>query len=212
MNPFLKLARRFLRVADQRESEREILPTTFAALESASGLTNREGIGLTNPDANESSSEGPPEIVNEPPSASRVVALRSLHEFITGKVVEAHAANAEGMRLRAAGLDSSLADFLLAEILSAIRQGIADAIAILELQSGESWTRGIRAAHFGREIRNAQQALAVADLQSSRLDFVVGRLVNQSAGAVTEAGGARGVRGNAPLPFLLPASFVSCSR
>lgn len=99
--------------------------------------------------------------------------LKNARDFIIRDLAKAHAADADAMRLRAASHDPSQADFRLAELISRIRGEVSQIVDFLESGSGERWTVGIKASHFVREVRNAAQALALADLQAARLNFVV---------------------------------------
>jgi hypothetical protein len=67
----------------------------------------------------------------------------------------------------------------LAEAIAGIRIELGEAVALLERESGERWTPGLRVSQFARELRGAEAHLKVADIISGRLDFVIDHLAGE---------------------------------
>ena len=102
-----------------------------------------------------------------------VAQLVSARDSIVATLAAAHAADTDCIRARSLGRDSSEEDLKRAELIALARARISQAVDLLEQQRGSDCIIGVKASHFAGEIRNAQQALAIADVQASRLNFVV---------------------------------------
>jgi hypothetical protein len=107
--------------------------------------------------------------------------VSSARDALARKLKRAKDVELEASALRLSGRDSSTLDLELADLLVAIRIDLNAITDEIERTCGEHFTPGMRLAHFGKELRNARQALRVAEIQHERIGFVLDQLKSQPA-------------------------------
>jgi len=112
--------------------------------------------------------------------------LRSARASIASKLAEAHRVDEEVKTSRLLGRDASAQELTFAQLLSDIRKELSAIVDELQSHNGERWTPGLRASHFGRELRNARDVLTATDRQLDRLNFVTCHIADMPPTAPVE--------------------------
>lgn len=108
--------------------------------------------------------------------SSLLQGLTFRRETIAANLTLARSLEGRAQHLRLAARDASAVELQLAEIIAEIRGELREVVDLLEQDSGEKWTAGLRAQQFAKELTTAKAHLSAATVIWGRIGFLIDQI------------------------------------